>query len=182
MFDFSNRFINFAIFTAIKGLAKQSRVLSILYNPRDFNSTVWHPVNVASVLPIGRPKRDKWHLTKTLGSLGFYISWFQFDPWLRLAVAWIVEEKGVFLMLWKKYSLLQWQLHFHINLGHVKMFIKLIIFIKFINFVLISSRKTKFSMASCELYFFKILFVDKFSNTVVWRVLGPPWRVLGPPF
>ena len=45
----------------------------------------------------------------------------------------------------KKCSLL----HFPIILGNVKMFFNLLIFI---NFVLISSGKTKFSMASCVLY------------------------------
>ena len=43
-------------------------------------------------------------------------------------------------------------LWFGVILGHVKMVITLFLFIKFINFILFSSGKTKFSMASCLLY------------------------------
>ena len=73
-------------------------------------------MNVASVLPIGRPKCEKWHLTKTLGSLGFYISWFQFDPWLCLAVVWKKKRVFSWCFQWKNYRLL----HFRIILGHIK--------------------------------------------------------------
>ena len=63
---------------------------------RDFKYWVGHHLDVTSVLLIGRPKHDKWHLTKTIGSLGFYISWFQFGPWLCLAVVW--QNKRDFLV------------------------------------------------------------------------------------
>ena len=106
---------------------------------------MWHSVNVASGLPISRPKRIKWHLTKTLGSLGFYISWFYFDPWLRLPVAW--KRKRVFSwgFQWKNTA---W-MPFHIILGHMK-YVQFIHFHQIYHFFLISSGKTKFSMASCR--------------------------------
>ena len=102
--------------SSIEEAFKSWDISNYLYKARDLNSSVWHPVNVASVLLIGRPKRDQWQLTKTLGSLGFYISWFLFDPWLCLALAWKKKRVFYWCFQWKNYSLL----HFRIILGHLK--------------------------------------------------------------
>jgi len=49
-------------------------------------------VNVANVLKIGWLKLDKWHLAKhgvvNMGSLGWFVCGFQFDPSLHVAMVW----------------------------------------------------------------------------------------------
>jgi len=55
-------------------------------------------VNVANVLKIGWLKLDKWHLAKhgvvNMGSLGWFVCGFQFDPSLHVAMVWH-KEKGL---------------------------------------------------------------------------------------
>ena len=55
-------------------------------------------MNVANVLKIGWLKLDKWHLAKhgvvNMGSLGWFVCGFQFDPSLHVAMVW-QEKRGL---------------------------------------------------------------------------------------
>ena len=45
-------------------------------------------MNVANGLKIGWLKSDEWHLAKNMGSLGWFVCGFQFDPSLYVAIVW----------------------------------------------------------------------------------------------
>ena len=71
------------------GLAMTSYLLILLlYNPRDFNYRVRHRVVVANGLQNGWLKCKKLYLAKIMGSLGWFVYAFQFDPSLQVAVVW----------------------------------------------------------------------------------------------
>ena len=60
-------------------------LLGLLYNPRD-KYRVQHRVIVVNGLPIGWFKCNKGHLAKTMGSLGWFVCGFQFDPSLHVVM------------------------------------------------------------------------------------------------
>ena len=69
------------------GLAMTLTIL--LCNPCDFNYRVRHHVIVANGLQNGWFKCKKLYHAKIMGSLGWFVCGFQFDPNLKVAVVWL---------------------------------------------------------------------------------------------
>ena len=62
-------------------------------------------MNVSSVLSIGWPKLDKWHLARIMGSWGFYVHRLQLDLCPQVAVVW-PKKRGILVVALNNFATL----------------------------------------------------------------------------